>query len=231
MAKKSKKKEKSTGKRKSSKRHANLLPFFIVLIMIATSGAGYYGWKYLSDEEPTIQQSQIPQVCLKTKQNYGVAVDSCARIFNISSAYLKSLICLECSGRTNNLKRYERHVFNRLKSVRDGKLQSYEGITKSLIADANDEALKNLATSWGPFQIMGYKCLHLDIHVADLRGANTVYWSVKWIAEEYGHLIRSGRYKDAFHYHNTGKTFPANGIPTTYDRNYVPNGLHYMQFF
>ncbi len=230
MAKKSTKKGKSTSKRKS-KKHTNLLPFFLALIVIATGGAGYYGWKNFSEDDSTIQTQEIPPICKNTNQNYGKAVDSCARIFNISPAYLKSLICLECSGKTGNLKRYERHVFKRLKAVRDGKSESYEGITKSMIADANDDALKNLATSWGPFQIMGYKCLHLDIHVADLRGTNTVYWSVKWIAEEYGHLLHSGRYKDAFHYHNTGRTFPANGIPTTYDKEYVPNGLHYMQFF
>ena len=104
-------------------------------------------------------------------------------------------------------------------------------ITHEMIADASDEALKNLAKSWGPFQLMGYKCLHLDVKVKDLRGDDALDWGAKWIKLEYGHLLRKKRYKDAFHYHNTGKTYPKSGIPKTHDPKYVDNGLKYMAYF
>ena len=194
----------------------------------------FFGWKFLQntdDDDEEIIVGETPKVCLRVEENYGKAIDSCAKIFNLNSRYIKSLACLECSGRTDRPNRFERHVYKRLKNVRDGKSVDYEGVTQKMLHDASDEALKNLATSWGPFQIMGYKCLHLNINVADLRGNDAVYWGVKWINMEYGHLLKKGRYRDAFHYHNTGRVYPADGKPTTYDKNYVPNGLEYMRHF
>lgn len=194
----------------------------------------FFGWKFLQntdDDDEEIIVGETPKVCLRVEENYGKAIDSCAKIFNLNSRYIKSLTCLECSGRTDRPNRFEKHVYKRLKNVRDGKLADYEGVTQEMLHDASDEALKNLATSWGPFQIMGYKCLHLNINVADLRGNDAVYWGVKWINMEYGHLLKKGRYRDAFHYHNTGRVYPANGKPTTYDPNYVSNGLEYMKHF
>lgn len=194
----------------------------------------FFGWKFLQntdDDDEEIIVGETPKVCLRVEENYGKAIDSCAKIFNLNSRYIKSLTCLECSGRTDRPNRFEKHVYKRLKKVREGKLADYEGVTTQMLADASDDALKNLATSWGPFQIMGYKCLHLNINVADLRGNDAVYWGVKWINMEYGHLLKKGRYRDAFHYHNTGRVYPADGKPTTYDPNYVSNGLEYMKHF
>ena len=99
------------------------------------------------------------------------------------------------------------------------------------LRDATDGALKNMASSWGPFQIMGYKCIWLDIQLQDLRGEEALYWAVKWIDKTYGDYIRRGQYKDAFHIHNTGRPYPESGPPKTYDPKYVPNGLMYMKYF
>lgn len=181
------------------------------------------------DEKQT--NGDMPNVCKRVIENYGRQIDSCAYLIGIPPEYVKALTCLECSGRTDMPKRFEKHVYKRLKDVRDGKKATYEGVTTTMIQDANDEALKNLATSWGPFQIMGYKCLHLNINVADLRGNDAVYWGIKWIKGEYGHLLKDKRYKDAFHYHNAGCVYPSNGKPKTYDKNYVPNGLEFMKWF
>ncbi|MCX6233495.1 MAG: hypothetical protein NT175_02060 [Bacteroidetes bacterium] len=54
---------------------------------------------------------------------------------------------------------------------------------------------------------------------------------MKWIDMTYGDYIRKGRYKDAFHIHNTGDTYPVAGPPKTYDPKYVENGLMYMKYF
>ena len=43
-----------------------------------------------------------------------------------------------------------------------------------MIHDASDDALKNLATSWGPFQLMGYQVIPLDLNIADIRGDEAV---------------------------------------------------------
>ena len=169
-----------------------------------------------------IQQS----ICERTEKNYGVTIDNLATEFNLPSEYLKALIILECSGKRNVPSRFEKTVFNRLKMLRDGKRNRYERITQKDISDASNSALKNLASSWGPFQLMGYKCLQLDIKVQDVRGEQSLYWGIKWINEEYGDLIREEKYEEAFRIHNTGTP---NGI--THDPNYVKNGLKYIDYF
>ena len=169
-----------------------------------------------------IQQS----VCEKTEKNYGTEVDKLATEFNLPSEYLKALIVLECSGRKTVPPRLEEKVFNKLKMVRDGKRNEYEGIKENDINDASDAALKNLASSWGPFQLMGYKCLQLGITVKDVRGEKSLYWGIKWINEEYGDFLRKEKYEEAFRIHNTGKS---NG--KTHDPNYVKKGLNYIDCF
>ena len=167
----------------------------------------------------------------QTAKNYGNELDDLAKQFNLPAPYLKALVTLECSGMKRFNPRFERHVCLRLKQVKAGKHGKYEHVTKRHLSDATDEAIENLATSWGPFQIMGYKCVELDIKIKHLRGDSALYWGVKWIDEEYGNYLRQGRFKDAFHLHNAGTTFPRNGRPRTYDPNYVRNGLKYIDYF
>lgn len=163
--------------------------------------------------------------------NYGREVKRLAREFDISPSYLMSLIMLECSGRKDVPPRFEKHVFVKLKNVREKKVSDLENISYKDISNASDDALKNLASSWGPFQLMGYKCIHLGISIKDLRGDNSLYYGVKWINDTYGDYIRQKRYKDAFHIHNTGRPVPKDGKYKTYDKSYVPRGLEYMKEF
>ncbi len=158
--------------------------------------------------------------------NYGIEVNEVAYTFNIPSSYLKALILLECSGRKDPPSRYEKHVYKRLKRLKQGRRRKVEQIRRVDIIDASDEALKNLARSWGPYQLMGYKCLQLGITVSDIRGKDAVYWGAKWINEEYGDLLRAGDYEGAFRYHNTG-----NRKGKTADPDYVQKGLVYMEYF
>ena len=164
-------------------------------------------------------------------KNYGSAIDSAAHVFNINPSYLKALCYLECSGRKVFDHRFEPHVFRRLKSVKFNMQDNYEHVTPALLLDANDEALKNLASSWGPFQLMGYKCLLLNIKVRDIRGDESVFYGVKWINMTYGKYLREGRYRDAFHIHNTGMAFPKNGKSRTYDPDYCERGIELMAWF
>lgn len=164
---------------------------------------------------------------------YAMRLNGIAKSFNLPSAYLKSLLILECSGKYKVPPRFEQGVFNRLKRIRDGKDEnaSYSGITKEMIHNATDEALRNMATSWGPFQIMGYHAVVMGLKVRNLRGFKSLYYGVKWIDNNYGDYLRAGKYKDAFHLHNAGKPFPASGIPATHNPDYVPRGLKYLKYF
>lgn len=162
----------------------------------------------------------------KTEINYGLQVDELAKEFDLPTEFLKALIVLECSGQKKIPSRYEKHVFKRLRMVRDGKKRNYEQIRPKDLRDATDAVLRNLSSSWGPFQLMGYKCIKLNIKVQDLRGEKSLYYAIKWINEEYGDYLRRGMYEEAFRIHNTGKR---NG--KTHDPNYVSNGISYIKYF
>ena len=163
------------------------------------------------------------------EENYGADIDDASGVYGYDSTFLRALCMLECGGRQHIKPRFEKHIFNRLKRVRDSGKGDYEGIPASEFASASDDALRSLASSWGPFQIMGYKCLQLGIKVKDLRGPRAVHWAMKWIEVNYGYLLKAGRYADAFHMHNTGSLRSSGS--RTHDPNYVRNGLKYMKEF
>lgn len=170
--------------------------------------------------------TDIPNSCKRVETNYGKQIDKIAPEFDLRPEYLKALIILECSGKQKIKPRFEKHVFKKLKLLRSGKLKIYEDLKQKDIKNASDMALKNLASSWGPFQLMGYKCIKLGINVKDVRGENALYWGAKWIDKEYGKYLRQGKFEEAFRIHNTGKP---NG--KTHDPNYVKNGLNYVEIF
>lgn len=164
-------------------------------------------------------------------KNYGNDIDSAAHVFHLPSTYLKALCMLECSGKKVFQERFEPHVYDKLKMVKRKELGNYEHVTPDMLQDANEEALKNLASSWGPFQLMGYKCLLLDIKIRDIRGDQAIYYGTKWIDLTYGESLRNKDFKDAFHLHNAGSKYPSNGVPKTHDPSYCAKGLKYMQWF
>lgn len=163
--------------------------------------------------------------------NYGKQIDSAAQTHNINPDFLKALCMLECGGRKIVPSRYEPHIFTRLKAVKSGKIKEYGEIKHHQIKMMGDEALKNLASSWGPFQLMGVKAVQLDCNVVDLRGKQAVSFAVRWIDLEYGDEIREEHFKDAFHKHNTGQKYPLLGPPRTHDPNYVNLGLRFMDYY
>ncbi|MBT8196695.1 MAG: hypothetical protein KJO64_09710 [Bacteroidia bacterium] len=198
----------------------SLAAFTLVFVMAGI----YYFLNY--DRSPL-----NPNIYIRTEKNYGEEIDQLAEEFDISPAYLKALVVLECSGRKEIEPRFEKHVYERLKKVQNGELENFEAVTQQLIHDASDDALVNLASSWGPFQLMGHKCLLLDIKIKDLRGPEALKWGVQWIDMTYGKRLEKSQYQDAFHIHNTGQSFPADGIARTHDPEYVSKGLSYMKKF
>lgn len=161
----------------------------------------------------------------QVEENYGNEVDKYALQYQIPAHYLKALIVLESSGKKEVKPRFEKNVYKDLKEVQSGK-KSLEKITANDLKGCSDEALRNLASSWGPFQLMGYKCLQLGIQVQDLRGEDAVKWAIHWINLTYGDYLRQGNFEAAFRIHNTGS-------PTgrTHDTNYVKNGMKHMKMF
>jgi len=162
----------------------------------------------------------------RTELNYGEELERLATEFELPAEYLKALVILESSGRKKVPSRYEKHVYNRLLNLKNGKRKRYENLRPHHLKDASNAALKNLASSWGPFQLMGYKCLALGVNISDIRGDDALYWGVFWINNEYGDYLRQNKFEEAFRIHNTGS-------PTgkTYNSNYVSEGLTHIAYF
>lgn len=223
---------KAPRKRASKKKGSFLTSKFSKLGFILLLFAAGYGYlKYKSHGIGTGTYLTNSFSLKRTQDNYGSQLENYARQFKISHTYLKALVTLECSGRIEFEPRFEKHVFEQLKRVRDGRKKNYGSITRKIIGDASDGALRNLATSWGPFQLMGYQCIALGVNVADIRGKDAIYWGVYWINKRYGKYLEKGLYRDAFHIHNTGQPYPKNNISQTYDPNYINNGLKFMDYF
>ena len=200
--------------------------FIFVLLCLGLVLFRGYWWHGLS--EGPVGESSGPEAVI---DNYGSDLQRYGKQFQVPPEYLAALCMLECSGRKPAGSRFEKHVYSKLKMVKMGMRKDYEHVQQDNLKDAGDEALQNLARSWGPFQLMGYKCLLYDINISDIRGSQGTYWGVKWIAGAYGKYIQKKDFKSAFHIHNAGIPYPKAGQPKTYDPEYVNKGLKWMDYF
>ncbi len=162
---------------------------------------------------------------------YARDVNNLCEQYNLPPSYFKALIILESSGYHKPRKRFEQTTFTKLQQVRDGERHRFGSITKETVQDASDDALRNLATSWGPLQIMGYHCVGMGVLVKDLRDSEALKWSIIWAKDTYGNILTEHRYEDAFHIHNTGSAHPEYGPPLTHDPTYVDRGTRYIRAF
>lgn len=163
--------------------------------------------------------------------NYKDKVIDLANTFDLSPSFLMAVIALESSGRAKVPSRYEKKIYKKLLLLKKGKIKSFENIKQQDLKKISKKKLKKLACSYGPFQIMGYKCFFLNIPFDSLIGDRNMYYAVQWINITYGKSLRTNEYKDAFHMHNAGRKYPKNNKPTTHDPNYVNKGLSYEKAF
>ncbi|MEA3452170.1 MAG: hypothetical protein U9Q83_09760 [Bacteroidota bacterium] len=165
------------------------------------------------------------------RKNYGKEVTKYSKKYSIPSAYMMSLIMLESSGREHIKPRFENHVYQKLLKLKKGEISRFENLTSNDLKGFSKNEIRDLAKSYGPFQIMGYKAISLGISVYDFEGDNSIKYGALWINREYGDLLRNGKFMDAFHLHNTGRVYPKNGKPKTHNPNYVKNGMEFMRYF
>lgn len=209
-----------------SRKAGGLLAATLILGILCGLIAAWLGVLYVPAE-----RIRSPYTMRLAHKNFSAEVAGVADELGLPYAYFMALIVLECSGERPCDTRFENHVFERLEQVRGGQRERYGQVRREHIHDASDDALRNLATSWGPFQLMGYKSIDMSVHVADIRGPDAVRHGMQWIAEEYGGVLKEGVFKDAFHIHNAGTPYPKTGPPRTHDPRYVERGLRYMEYF
>lgn len=212
---------------KKRKGYGNAWIVLVFIVLVCAAAIWFKGYWYDGGENISGTEHG-PDALVK---NYGKEIKKYSKEFNLPPTYIAALCMLESSGRKPVAGRFEKHVYARLKLVKLGVKSNYEHVTTEDLHDATDEAIRNLSTSWGPFQLMGYKCLMYDIKVRDLRGNDGMYWALKWIDESYGKMLRKGDFQNAFHYHNSGRVIPKNRKHFTHDKNYVKKGLEWMNYF
>lgn len=183
----------------------------------------FFGWLFGRSCAVNVSQDAIRRVNL----HYGAEVEDICKEIGMPAAYFKALIVLECSAKKNPPSRYEHHVFEKLSAVKNGKIKSYSGIRKADLEGYSDQTIKQLATSWGALQLMGYNCLKLNISIDELRGSNSLRHSIIWCEKNYGTYLKNRDFRNAFHIHNTGKPHPLFWVAQTHDPAYVSRGIAY----
>jgi len=199
--------------------------FFVLLLIAIAITQKIYNDYIFNHSEASLN------VADRTWLNYAEDIEEVADDSTLPADYLLALIALECSGFKDVSSRFEPRIYKILLKVKAGEIANFEGILREDIASSDSAALKNLASSWGPFQLMGYKCFHLGIKIKEMRGRKAVFYGAQWIKQTYGKSLEQKKFKDAFHLHNTGKKYPKIGPPKTHSRYYVPRGIKFMKEF
>ncbi len=144
----------------------------------------------------------------------------------ISPAYMAAIISLESWPPGNpDSRRFEPEIYERLLQARQG-VRPYGRMGPSLLRRYDDAGLKQLATSFGLTQIMGYHCLDLGCDVKDLHSEHHLQWAVAWMHRRYEAYARRGDWEACFRIHNTGRP---NGRTTRLD--YAQRGVVRMAYY
>lgn len=197
-----------------------------LLIVVFLGLIVYFALDYFKDNIK-LEQNYIDNVV----QNYAQEVDIICQDLDLPSAYFKALIVLECSGHKPAQSRYEPAVYRKLREVQQGTRNQYSGLEQRNLRGFSDSELKELATSWGALQVMGYHSIKANINLRKLKKGKALKEAIFWCKQNYGSYLERGQYKDAFHIHNAGRPYPKYGSPKTYDPNYVSKGLAYIKAF
>jgi hypothetical protein len=144
----------------------------------------------------------------------------------IPPEYLAALISLESYPPGNwDSERFEQKVYERLLKLKQNGTP-FNSIPREKIISLTESELRQLATSYGLTQIMGYHCLELGCSIEDLRSSDHLLWSVAYIRRHYLKYIKQKQWEICFKMHNTGNPFGK-----THNKDYVEKGLKRMEYY
>lgn len=145
---------------------------------------------------------------------------------DISAAYMAALISLESSPPGNaRSERFEQHIYERLYNLKH-QAQKFGSIKQSDLARYDDAGMRQLATSYGLTQIMGYHCIRMGCTIDELRGEDHLLWAIGYMMNHYQKAAAQKDWQAAFRIHNTGRP---DGRPHRAD--YVERGLLRMEYY
>lgn len=136
--------------------------------------------------------------------------------------------------------RFEPGIYDKLRRLSNPLIfwrRCWSGITQAQVKGLSDAVLRELATSWGWTQIMGYSVLTVfkGLSIAQLRDKQAhLDLAVDFMRHVAGPYLDSGRFDQVCHIWNTGAPYKtANGRPVirTYSPYYIYNcGLVALEF-
>lgn len=151
----------------------------------------------------------------------------------VSPALLAGLISVENARLDPEASRFEKHVFTKLKRLRNPLVfwrREWNGITQQDLRGASDEALINLATSFSFTQIMGWwsipltRILERPVTVGMIRNQHQhLELAVRLLEHTGRRYLRVHNYGAVLRIWNTGKP-----DGRTHDPRYVANALAVM---
>lgn len=196
----------------------NLLVVIVLCGLLYWFYVDYFGKKEVSSIE-------------NLKRNYEKEIDTLCQAMDLPAEFFKALVILESSAEKPSGTRFEPHIFEKLKAVRNGDIKNYGKFTEKQLQILTENTLKKMATSWGPIQILGYHCIPMGITLEQLTGEEAMRYAIQFADKSYGKYLRKRDFINAFHIHNTGKPMPKSGKPETYDPEYISKGMEYVSFF
>jgi hypothetical protein len=175
------------------------------------------------------------QLMQKVKEVYGSFIDAAVDGTPYPAAFLAALAANESSG-DPAVARFEPAVFWQLSFTLINRKQNFGAIKPDdlahYLAAPEDPrtavlALVNLATSWGPTQIMGYQALAGKYPLAELPNLQTHFPHAIAMLKDFNSRFSLGQdWNPYFHCWNGGSPTAA-----TFDPNYTAKGLDRMTIY
>lgn len=165
---------------------------------------------------------------LRIKTQWGVAIIDACRYSSVLPEFLAALIAGE-SGGDPAAKRFEKSVYNKLISVQRGYAAHYGALSSGDLKPLNDDAIRDLATSWGLTQVMGYHVARRPGGIAILKDPAThlkfALGLMGGFAERFQLNVKA-EFAEMFRCWNTGKPYGE-----TFDPKYVERGLARIEIY
>lgn len=185
-----------------------------------------------------------PQLMAAIKAKYGEWIDEGCRGTQFPPALVAALVANE-TGLDEGAARFEPSVYQDLSFVAVGRRPALNGIggedlqkyLDGLTAQAAVLALMNLATSWGPCQVMGWQALARGYALAELSNLETHFLRVVDILRDFGKefpailppagvQVATGAWLPWFPCWNAGSP-----EGKTFDPNYAANGVRRLALY
>ena len=174
---------------------------------------------------------------LRIKTHWGLAIQEACKYSSVPPEFLATLIANESGGRPE-VRRFEPAIFQKLQAVRNGTQRAWGSLDARYLIKLSDNDLRELATSWGLTQILGWHALFWGRAPADLLepqfNLNLAVRLLARFAQAFQLDLRT-EFESLLRCWNTGQ--PADNPKTpriegrTSDPKYVENGLARMEIY